>query len=90
MRSKRTGKPVFFVVFALILALAFTAFFGISDYYGDTKQVYLKGANEIRWGIDIKGCLLTRQERCRNNNRRYGCCKNHYRNPSCKQQHYRL
>ncbi len=55
MKSKRTGKPVFFVVFILILALAFTAFFGISDYYGDTKQVYLKGANEIRWGIDIKG-----------------------------------
>ena len=55
MKSKRTGKPVFFVVVALILALAFTAFFGISDYYGDTNQVYLKGANEIRWGIDIKG-----------------------------------
>lgn len=55
MKSKRTGKPVFFVVFVLILTLAFTAFFGISDYYGDTKQVYLKGANEIRWGIDIKG-----------------------------------
>ncbi len=55
MKSKRMGKPVFFVVFALILALAATAFFGISDYYGDTKKVYLKGANEIRWGIDIKG-----------------------------------
>ncbi len=55
MKSKRTGKPVFFIVFALILALAFTAFFGISNYYGDTKNVYLKGANEIRWGIDIKG-----------------------------------
>lgn len=55
MKSKRTGKPVFFIVFILILALAYTAFFGISDYYGDTKQVYLKGANEIRWGIDIKG-----------------------------------
>lgn len=55
MKSKRTGKPVFFVVFILILALAFTAFFGVSSYYGDTKKVYLKGANEIRWGIDIKG-----------------------------------
>ncbi len=55
MKSRRTGKPVFFVIFVLILALAFTAFFGISDYYGDTKQVYIKGANEIRWGIDIKG-----------------------------------
>jgi len=55
MKSKRTGKPVFFVVFVLILALALTAFFGISDYYGDTKQVYLKGAEDIRWGIDIRG-----------------------------------
>ena len=55
MKSKRTGKPVFFVVFILIFALAFTAFLGISDYYGDTKKVYLKGAEDIRWGIDIKG-----------------------------------
>jgi protein-export SecD/SecF family membrane protein len=55
MNAKRTGKPVFFVVLILILALAFTAFFGISNYYGDTKVVYTKGANDIRWGIDIKG-----------------------------------
>ncbi len=55
MNAKRTGKPVFFVVLILILALAFTAFFGISSYYGDTRVVYTKGANDIRWGIDIKG-----------------------------------
>ena len=55
MKSKRTGKPVFFVVFILILALAYTAFFGVSDYYGDTKKVYVKGAEDIRWGIDING-----------------------------------
>lgn len=55
MKSKRTGKPVFFVVFILILALAYTAFFGVSNYYGDTKQVYVKGAEDIRWGIDING-----------------------------------
>lgn len=55
MKSKRTGKPVFFVVFFLILALTFTAFFGIDNYYGDTRKVYFKGANDIRWGIDIKG-----------------------------------
>ena len=55
MKSKRTGKWVFFVVFLLILALSYTAFFGISDYYGDTKQVYFKGADDIRWGIDIRG-----------------------------------
>ena len=55
MKSKRTGKPVFFVVFILILALAYTAFFGIENYYGDTRKVYTKGASDIRWGIDIRG-----------------------------------
>ena len=55
MKSKRTGKPVFFVVFILILALTYTAFFGIENYYGDTRKVYVKGANDIRWGIDIRG-----------------------------------
>lgn len=55
MKSKRTGKPVFFVVFILILALTYTAFFGIENYYGDTREVIFKGAEDIRWGIDIKG-----------------------------------
>ena len=55
MKSKRTGKPVFFVVLILILALTYTAFFGIEDYYGDTRKIYVKGANDIRWGIDIRG-----------------------------------
>ncbi len=55
MRTRKTGKPVFFVVVILILALTFTAFFGISDYYGDTRKVYVKGAEDIRWGIDISG-----------------------------------
>ncbi|MBQ9354938.1 MAG: protein translocase subunit SecD [Clostridia bacterium] len=55
MKSKRVGKPVFFVIFILILALTYTAFFGISDYYGDKKKTYIKGAEDIRWGIDISG-----------------------------------
>ncbi|MBQ1962116.1 MAG: protein translocase subunit SecD [Clostridia bacterium] len=55
MKSKRVGKPVFFVVLILILALTFTAFFGIDNYYGDTRNVYVKGADDIRWGIDISG-----------------------------------
>lgn len=55
MKAKRTGKPVFFIIFILILALAYTAFFGIDDYYGDKRIIYAKGANDIRWGIDIKG-----------------------------------
>lgn len=55
MKSKRTGKPVFFVVLILILALTYTAFFGVENYYGDTRKVYVKGAEDIRWGIDIRG-----------------------------------
>lgn len=55
MKSKRTGKPVFFVVLVLILALTYTAFFGIDNYYGDLRKVYTKGAEDIRWGIDIRG-----------------------------------
>ena len=55
MKSKRVGKPVFFIILVLILATTFMAFFGIEDYYGDTRNVYVKGANDIRWGIDISG-----------------------------------
>ncbi len=55
MKTKRTGRVAFFVVFILIAALAYTAFFGIEDYYGDTRKVYIKGASDIRWGIDISG-----------------------------------
>ena len=55
MRSKRVGKPWFFVIFALILLLTFCAFFGIENYYGDKRIVYVKGAEDIRWGIDIRG-----------------------------------
>ncbi len=52
---KKASKPTFFIVLALILALTYCAFFGINDYYGDTKNTYIKGAEDIRWGIDIQG-----------------------------------
>ena len=55
MKSKTTRKSTFFVVLVLILALTYCAFFGIENYYGDTRNVYVKGANDIRWGIDISG-----------------------------------
>jgi len=56
MKSKRKGKLVFFVVFVLILALTYTAFFGIDTYYGDNRITYVKNAaDDIRWGIDING-----------------------------------
>lgn len=54
-KSKRVRKPVFFIVLVLILALAYTAFFGVDNYYGDNRNLYIKGAEDIRWGIDIRG-----------------------------------
>lgn len=55
MKSKKTGKPLFFVIFVLIVTLTLTAFIGIKNYYGDTEKLYIKGAGDIRWGIDISG-----------------------------------
>lgn len=55
MKAKTSRKSTFFVVLALILALTYLAFFGVENYYGDMRQVYVKGANDIRWGIDIRG-----------------------------------
>lgn len=52
---KRVGKPAFFIVALLILALTSVAFLGVSNYYGDNRNVYIKGAQDIRWGIDIRG-----------------------------------
>lgn len=53
---KTKGKPwQFFVVAVLIVVFAFTAFFGVSTQYGDTTTIWLKGAQDIRFGIDIRG-----------------------------------
>lgn len=55
MKAKKTGMWVFPVILVLILTLAYTAFFGIDNYYGDIRELYFKGASDIRWGIDIRG-----------------------------------
>lgn len=52
---KRVGKPVFFIVAILIAVFAVLSFVGISTEYGDNKNVIIKGINNIRWGIDIRG-----------------------------------
>ena len=52
---KRTAKPVFFIVALLILFLTYTSIWGISVQHGDNRITYLKGAGDIRWGIDIRG-----------------------------------
>jgi len=52
---KRSGKFTFIVIALLIFSFAYLSFFGISDYYGDTERITIKGAKDIRWGIDIQG-----------------------------------
>ncbi|HEX2986330.1 MAG TPA: protein translocase subunit SecD [Caproiciproducens sp.] len=52
---KRVAKPVFFIVALLILFLFITATFGIKVRNGDNTTTYIKGVNDIRWGIDING-----------------------------------
>lgn len=52
---RKVKKPVFFIVFALIIIFAASVIFGVTTYYGDIKTVYVKGAQNIRFGIDIKG-----------------------------------
>ena len=53
--NKKMGKPVFFVVFFVILAFTYSTLFGISTYYGDIKTTYVHSLEDIRLGIDIQG-----------------------------------
>lgn len=52
---KKVGKPVFFIVALLIVFLTVTSITGITTQYGDVTKVWVKGADSIRWGIDIRG-----------------------------------
>ena len=52
---RRVKKPVFFVVLILSAALVYTSLFGVYGQNGDFKLTYIKGAGDIRWGIDIRG-----------------------------------
>ncbi len=52
---RKVKKPVFFVILLLIVLFALSVFFGFSTYYGDMSKVYIKGIDNIRFGIDIKG-----------------------------------
>lgn len=53
---KTKGKAwQLFVTALLILVFVYTAFFGVSAKYGDVTTTYIKGAKDIRFGVDIKG-----------------------------------
>ena len=54
MNKKGKSWPLF-VVAILIVVFSLTAIFGVSYQYGDTKNIYVKGASDIRFGIDIRG-----------------------------------
>ncbi len=48
-------KPVFFIVLFVIAFFSLSQVFGITSQYGDIKTTYIKSADQIRWGIDIRG-----------------------------------
>ena len=54
MNRKGKSWPLF-VVAILIVLFSLTAILGVSYTYGDTKNVCVKGASDIRFGIDIRG-----------------------------------
>ncbi len=54
-KNKYVGKHWFVIVAVLVIAFTAASFFGADDYYGDTRKLYVKGAGDIRWGIDISG-----------------------------------
>ena len=59
----KRGKSWHLIVTALLIVVfSFTALFGVSYTYGDTKNVYIKGAEDIRFGIDIRGGVDSFQE----------------------------
>ncbi len=54
-KNKNVSKPWFFIVLALVVVFTLLSFFGWDNYYGDMRNIYAKGAGDIRWGIDISG-----------------------------------
>ncbi len=53
---KKKGRAWHLVVLVLLIAVfAYTAFFGVYSQYGDTTTTWIKGAQDIRFGIDIRG-----------------------------------
>ena len=52
---KRIGKSTFFIVVAFITLFSFLSIVGVDYAYGDNTETYIKGVDDIRLGIDIKG-----------------------------------
>jgi len=52
---KKIGKSTFFIVVAFIALFTFSAIVGLDYSYADKTRTYIKGVDDIRLGIDIKG-----------------------------------
>ncbi|MBQ3947668.1 MAG: protein translocase subunit SecD, partial [Ruminococcus sp.] len=52
---KKIGKSTFFIVVAIIALFSCSAIFGVDYRYGDIPKTIIKGVDDIRLGIDIKG-----------------------------------
>lgn len=52
---KKIKKPVFFIVFLIIIAFSYSAIFGVKYQYGDIITTHIKDVSDIRLGIDIQG-----------------------------------
>lgn len=52
---KRVGRPVIFVIVLVIAVLSYLACAGFGYSQGDNRVTVVKGAQDIRFGIDIKG-----------------------------------
>ena len=52
---KNAKKPVFFIVFAVIILFAVSVVTGFTTQYGDVKTTWIKGVQDIRLGVDIQG-----------------------------------
>ena len=51
---KTKGKAWQLVVTVLLIVVfVYTAFFGVAAKYGDVTTTYIKGAKDIRFGVDI-------------------------------------
>lgn len=53
--KKKTRKSTFFIVVAFIVLFTVSAVTGLDYLYGDNTTTIIKGVNDIRLGIDIKG-----------------------------------
>lgn len=53
--KKKAKKSTFFIVVAFIVLFAVSAITGLNYLYGDNTSIIIKGVDDIRLGIDIKG-----------------------------------